>query len=242
MHKAVMFPILVALAACAGCGSETRAQSGATVQQTYQVDGFERIAVAGPYDVRVTTGGSASVSATGPKNVMENLIVEVKGDHLVIHARSDRRMFNWSRGSGGKAVIEVSAPQLRAASLAGSGRIAVDRVTGDEFTGSIAGSGDMNIQALDVQTVKLSIAGSGDLSVASGQAQNAEYRIAGSGDVDSSGVRSETAKITIAGSGSVSSQATGTADVNIIGSGDVVLTGGARCNVKQTGSGNVRCS
>jgi hypothetical protein len=243
MRKAVLTGILVAVAASAGCSSETRAEGGgATVQRSYQLDGFERIEVAGPYDVRVRTGENASVSATGPEKVMERLVVQVKGDRLLIHSRRESKMLNWSRGSRGKAIIEVTAPQLRAATIAGSGKIAVDRVSGDGFAGSIAGSGDLHVGALDVQTMKLSIAGSGGLRIASGQAQSADYRIAGSGDIDSTGVRSETAKISIAGSGSVKSQATGTADVNITGSGDVVLTGGARCNVKKAGSGNVRCS
>ncbi|HUG45742.1 MAG TPA: head GIN domain-containing protein [Sphingomicrobium sp.] len=243
MRKAGMIGILAAVAASAGCGSESRAEdNGATVHQSYEVGAFERIEVAGPYDVRVRTGENASVVASGPAKVMERLVVEVKGDRLLIHTRSDRNMFNWARGSRGTATIEVTAPALRAATIAGSGTVAVDQVSGDSFAGAIAGSGDLNVDSLDVRTMKLSISGSGDLRVGSGQAQSAEYRVAGSGNIDGRGVRSETAKVSISGSGSVHSQATGTADIGISGSGDVVLTGGAKCQVRKSGSGNVRCS
>ena len=242
MRNALLMGIAAAAMASAGCGQSRAEDGGPTVQRDYPVGAFERIEVAGPYDVRVRTGGNPSVSASGPEKVMERLIVEVKGDRLLIHPRKERGGFSWGWTSHGTATLEVTVPQLRQAAIAGSGTIAVDRVNGDEFEGAVAGSGDLTLDALEVQTLKLSIAGSGDLKARSGQARTAEYSIAGSGDIDAGGVRSESADISIAGSGSINGQATGSADVSIMGSGDVVLTGGAECKVSKTGSGNVRCS
>ena len=242
MRKAMVIGLAAAATASASCGQTRAEDAGPNVQRSFEVGTFERIHVAGPYDVRVKTGGGPSVSASGPERVMERLVVEVKGDRLLIHPRKERGIFNWNWGRGGTATIEVTAPQLREAMIAGSGGITVDRIQGERFEGSVAGSGDLNLDSLDVQALKLSIAGSGDLRARSGQARNAEYSIAGSGDIDASGVSSETADVSIAGSGSISGQATGTADVSIMGSGDVVLTGGARCKVSKAGSGDVRCS
>ncbi len=242
MRKPLFIATAALATAAAGCGQGRAQDGGPTVQRSYQVGAFERIEVAGPFEVEVRTGGAPSVSASGPEKLMDRLVVEVKGDRLLIHPKRDRGIFNWGSGMRGKATIAVTAPALREASIAGSGGISVDKVTGDSFEGSIAGSGDLNLDSLQVQSLKLSIAGSGDVRARAGQARNAEYAIAGSGGIDAAGVSSETADVSIAGSGGVRGQASGTADVSIMGSGDVELTGGAKCNVSKSGSGNVRCS
>ena len=240
MGRAALAGIVLAAAAVAGCGRSNAETGGATVQRQYQVGGFQSIEVAGPYEVEVVTGDAVSVSASGPEKLIDRLVVEVKGDRLYIHPQKESR-FQWGK-SRGSARVQVTAPALRGAAIAGSGGITIDRVSGDSFDGSIAGSGDLRVQTLDVQSLKLSIAGSGDLQARSGQARNAQYSIAGSGGIDTSAVRAETASISIAGSGSVNGQATRTADVSIMGSGDVTLTGGAKCTVSKMGSGEARCS
>lgn len=239
MQKAVMVAVAAAMAS-AGC--ESRAEPGPTVQRSYQVGAFDRIEVAGPYEVRVRTGGAPSVSAEGPEKLMERLIVEVKDGRLLIHPRKERGVLNWSSDIRGTATVNISAPALRGASIAGSGGMSVDRISGGSFTGGVAGSGDLSIDSLDVQDLKLSVAGSGDVRAASGRARRGEYSIAGSGDIDARAIRLETADVSIAGSGSINGQATGAADVGIMGSGDVTLTGGARCTVSKVGSGRANCS
>lgn len=240
MHAAKLIGIAVAAIAAGGC-SESRAQDGGPqVQRQYQVGPFDSIEVAGPYEVEVRTGGQPSVSASGSEQLMERLVVEVRGNRLMIRPRKDKG-FNWSN-SRGTARVQVTAPTLRGAAIAGSGGLKVDRVRGDRFAGSVAGSGDLRIDALDVQSLKLAIAGSGDVTARSGQARDAAYSIAGSGDIDAKAVRTDTASVSIAGSGRVNGQATGNAKVSIMGSGDVELTGGAKCTISKMGSGNVNCS
>jgi hypothetical protein len=241
MRKAVLIGIAGAAIASAGCGQTRVEDGGPTVQRNYQVGAFERIEVAGPYEVEVRTGADPSVSASGPERLMERLVVEVRGDRLVIHSRNERRWWSGWRGRG-TARVQVTAPSIRAASLAGSGGISLDQVSGASFEGSVAGSGDLRVDSVEVESLKLSVAGSGDVRARSGQARRAEYGVAGSGDIDARGVRSETVAVSVAGSGDIRAEATGTADVSIMGSGDVELTGGARCNVSKAGSGEVRCS
>jgi hypothetical protein len=228
--------------ATAGCG-ETRAQSGGpVVDRQYQVNGFTRIEVAGPYDVDVRTGGNFSVSAKGSEKLLERTVVEVRGDRLVIRPERDKWWNNMGWKHDAKANFVVTLPQIREATIAGSGDIRVNEIRGDSFEGTIAGSGALNLGAVDVQELKLSIAGSGDARASGGRAARAEYDIAGSGGVDASAVNAQDVQVSIAGSGDVRGQATGSADVSIVGSGDVTLTGGAKCSVSKAGSGNVRCS
>ena len=243
MHKALAIGIAaVAALASPGCARDRHEAGGPTIERNFQVGGFERIEVAGNYDVVVHTGAAPSVHAKGPQKDLERMVVEVKGDRLVIHPRKERGMFNMVWSSHDKVLVNVTVPQLRAADIAGSGDIRIDSVRGDRFAGNIAGSGGLSLEQVDVKALDVSVAGSGSVQGRTGKAQTLSLNIAGSGDIDTRGVVSRTADVSIAGSGNVAAHASDTASVTIMGSGDVALTGGAKCSVSKHGSGDVRCS
>ena len=236
--------ILTATAAAltlAACGGSNAEPAGASVQRAYQVAAFDKIEVAGPFDVTVTTGGKPSVRASGPSNLLEKMEVVVEGGVLKIRPEKRNSMFDWNFGRNGKATVAVSVPMLSEAAIAGSGGIAIDKVSGASFKGEIAGSGDLRLASVEAGSVELSIAGSGGVTAA-GKAKSVTYEIAGSGDIDAKALVAETARVSIAGSGNVGANATGTAAIEMIGSGNVDLTGGAKCTTDKAGSGEVNCS
>jgi hypothetical protein len=235
--------ILLATAAGLGLGAcgHSSAETGRTVQRDYKVAGFDKIEVAGPFDVTVTTGGKPAVHASGDSSLIDKMEVVVEGGTLKIRPKKRDHMFNWSWGSHHAAKVSVSVPMLSEAAIAGSGGIAIDNIKGDHFKGEIAGSGDLNVASIETGSLELSIAGSGGIT-ASGRAKGATYEIAGSGDIDAKGVTTETAKVSIAGSGNVVANATASSDVEIVGSGDVRMSGGGKCSIEKHGSGDVTCS
>lgn len=227
----------IALAGCHFGGKAESREAGPEASRNYQVASFDRIEVAGPYDVAVTTGGATSVAASGGANLLDETEVMVEDGALVIRPKKHKGMrFHWN---GGKARFAVNVEALRGAAIAGSGDVSVDKVDGD-FAGEVAGSGSIGVGALNGGKTTVEIAGSGEFT-GSGRVDALEVDIAGSGDVDLAGLTAKTAEISIAGSGNVKANASETADVNIMGSGDVELGGGAKCNVSKAGSGNVRC-
>jgi hypothetical protein len=242
MRKSVAAAVIAASAATSACGHSREEGPGAAVSRSYQIGNFQAIEVAGPYDVEVRTGGNPGVSAQGSEKLLERTVVEVKGDKLVIRPQEHHSWFSFGWSSHGKAHFTVTVPQLREATIAGSGDIHVDKVQGNSFEGTVAGSGGIDVASMNVQSLKLSIGGSGGVKAGTGKAQSAEYEIAGSGDVDAGAIQTQQAKVSIAGSGSVKAHANGTADVSIMGSGNVDVSGGAKCNISKAGSGNVRCS
>jgi hypothetical protein len=235
-------PASVAIAlAAAGChwskaDAEER-DAGPKVNRSYQIGDFSKIEVAGPYEVKVVTGGKPGVSARGGENLLNETEVVVDGDTLEIRPKK-RKGFHWG-WSHGPAEFTVNAAALSAATIAGSGGITVDKVNGD-FEGDVAGSGDLRLPSIAGGKVKLVIAGSGGITAA-GKADSIDVGIAGSGDVDAKDLATRTADVSIAGSGNVAAHATEAADVSIMGSGDVELTGGAKCKVSKMGSGEVHC-
>jgi len=242
MRKSIAAVVTAASVASSACVRHHSEDGGPTVSHNYQVGAFDQIEVAGPYNVQVRTGANPSVSARGPQKMIDHLVVEVQNGKLKIHSERQKGWFHTGWNFHGNVDLTVTVPQLRGASIAGSGGIKVDQVKGDTFEGEIAGSGGLDVAAIDVQTLKLAIAGSGGTKVGNGRAQNAKYEIAGSGGINAKGVQAQTADVSIAGSGDVTANATDTADVSIMGSGNVQLTGGAKCKISKTGSGNVSCS
>lgn len=232
--------VVAASAAVSGC-HVAQGDDGTLASRTYQVGNFQQIEVAGPYNVQVRTGSNPGVTANGPAKLLDRTVVEVEGGKLVIRSERQRGWLHFG-SSHGSANFTVTVPQLKGATIAGSGGILVDHVTGDEFTGTIAGSGGLELASTDVQALKLTIGGSGGVKTGTGKAKSAEYEIAGSGGIDAAGISAEQAKVSIAGSGSVKATATATAEVSIMGSGNVTVTGGAKCSVSKEGSGNVHCS
>lgn len=206
-------------------------------ERSYNVAGFDEIEVAGPYNVAVATGRAATVRATGETRDLDEMRVTVAGGKLQIRPR-DR---NWKMWRNTKPVsVRVTVPTLRAAALAGSGDISVDRVRGERFSGSVGGSGDLSVGTIDVRTLELSIAGSGNIAT-SGRCDAANVSIVGSGDIAAADLRCETADVSVAGSGDATIHASRSADISIMGSGDVAVAGGAKCEVSRMGSGRARC-
>jgi hypothetical protein len=242
MHKAIAAGLMAAAVSTSGCARGGAQSPGPTIERNFQVGAFDRLELTGAYDATVRTGVAPSVNAKGGQNLLDELVVEVKNGTLEIRPR-ERHGFHWGWGGhNGKVALTITVPALRAAELAGSGGIHIDRVAGDSFEGSVAGSGDLNVDRVEVGDFKLGIAGSGDAKASGGTARTVKYDIAGSGGIDAKGVAAEDASVSIAGSGDVSAHATKTAKVDIAGSGDVDLTGGAKCSISKMGSGDVRCS
>ncbi|MBS0504609.1 MAG: DUF2807 domain-containing protein [Proteobacteria bacterium] len=230
--------ILAVLATLTACGTVHAENAGPNGTRSFQARGFDRVSLRGSDNVVVKVGSAESVNATGPQNILDKLKVEVVDGELRIGR--EKNTWNVSWGDHDPVVVTVTVPQLRGASVAGSGDMKVDRVQTASFSGSVAGSGNLAIATLQADAASLNIAGSGDASV-TGEAKSVDISIAGSGDLDAKGLKAERAKISIAGSGDVSAQVNGDADVSIVGSGDVVLSGTPRCKVSKMGSGDVKC-
>lgn len=235
----ILLACLLPLMACSISDGDSRDDGtpgipgqGAGNTRTYAVDGFTTVDLRGSDDVDVRVGPGFSVRADGDAETLDRVKIERVGDALRISRRSG--------SSRGETRVSVTLPQLTAASIAGSGDMTIDRVTGAGFKGAGAGSGKLTVGALQVDTADVSLAGSGDMTLA-GSAKRLRVSIAGSGDVDAGGLKAAGADVSIAGSGSVRADVDGAASVSVMGSGDVDLGSKARCTTSKMGSGTIRC-
>ncbi len=224
--------MLVGGAACSPSGAVEG--SGATGQRDFNVGAFDRVELAGHYDVRVTVGGAPSVRAEGDTAELERLEISVENGRLRVGSKQGF----WT--SRGKVVVHVTTPNLQGVEVAGSGNMDISPLRTAQFSGGIAGSGNLNLQGLESESARFDIAGSGNVRAA-GRTRTVQLEVAGSGTGELQALQAESANVSIAGSGDAQISASSTASVDIVGSGDVSVTGGARCTVNKMGSGEVRC-
>jgi len=204
------------------------------------VPNFDKLRVAGPYKVRVQTGGAASVKATGPADRLDKLVVETRGDMLVL---STDKSWSWRRAATGKddAVrIDISVPSLEAAELTGSGDIDIDKVQATAFTALLTGSGNLDIARLDAVRLKAMVTGSGNMSLV-GKTDRADVAVTGSGNLVASDLAVGLLTADVMGSGNIDIGATRTAKAKVMGSGDISIAGRPACTTSKTGSGTIRC-
>jgi hypothetical protein len=204
-------------------------------EQNYAVGRFSAISASSPAEVRVRTGAAPSARAVGDAAALARLDVHVEGDRLVIRTRRGMRWPGRAR-----AIVYVTVPTLRAASVAGSGDMQVDRVAGPDFAGSVAGSGSLAIGELRTGSTTLASAGSGNINVA-GAVDRLQANTTGSGNIDAHMVRARSARVTAVGSGNVEARASQDAEVVSVGSGNAIVTGAAHCRVHARGSGEAKC-
>lgn len=239
MTRLRLFALLVFSFAASGCviaverPHERTADDLPPVERRFDPGSFTTIELAGSDRVQVTRSPTASVVASGDPRAVAALDIAVRGDTLRIG-----RLPGSYRDRG--ALVSVTVPMLRAASITGSGAMNIVGMEGPDFTGSISGSGAMRIADLHTRTVRFDLSGSGAIS-ASGSADDAALELGGSGSIDTRGLAVSTLTVTAGGSGMVSATATRIATIRAGGSGSVRVTGGARCDVSKGGSGSVRC-
>ena len=208
-------------------------------ERTFPVGAFDKLALEGSPEVVVTTGQAVGVRATGDAEALDRLDVRVEGGTLRIGHK--REGWNWSWGNHGRTRFQITVPMLRAADVAGSGDVTVDRVKTHDFAANIAGSGSLHVATLDADAASFKVSGSGTVT-ASGRCGTGAAKIAGSGDLKIAGLKCATLSASVAGSGSIDAFATQTATLATMGSGDIRVAGGARCTVSSAGSGKARCS
>lgn len=230
-YALLLMPILFTVSAC----SQAESTPGPGGSRNFAASGFDKVKLAGSDDVRVVIGPAFAVSATGPQKILDALDIRVEGDTLKVGRTS--KMWSFNKGS---AVVTVTMPAIKGASLAGSGNLDVAQADGSAFEANLGGSGNLNVARVAVEALSVNLAGSGDVKIA-GNAKAVDVSLAGSGDVRVDETSAEQANISIAGSGSVDARVSGSATVSMLGSGDVTITGTSNCQTTKIGSGSVTC-
>lgn len=185
--------------------------SGILVSETREVPPFERISLHGGMELYVRAGLPQRLVVRADDNLQQHIRTEVSDGELEIR-------FEESLDSDLDLCAEIDLASLRGIEVAGSSKLTVVGVEGQELRLSVAGScrGEVSgwVEALDVD-------------------------IAGSGQLDLFELEAKHVSIDIAGSGRVETHAVETLDVGVAGSGKVTYRGQPRVEIDQAGSATV---
>lgn len=214
------------------------ASAATNASRNFGVNGFDRIRVDGPFEVRLTTGVAPYARAIGKSGAsLDTVSVKVDGRTLIV--RRDANAWGGYPGeTSGLVVIEVGTHELSTAWLNGAGTLSINAVKGLSFDLNVEGSGVARIDNVTVDQFRVSVSGSGSARLA-GKALKASTFARGSVNIDAASLSTKDAVITAEGPALVSLTATDTAKVNSFGVSSVTLSGNPSCTLRVQGSSSV---
>ncbi len=210
--------------------------NGNTITQTRQTANYDKISVAGSFDVQLVRGEEGDITLKGEENLLEHIRVYVKNNVLILKVKDN---INLSSSWNKTITIEVPVNEIAGVKLSGSGDISTQTtLEATDFNAAISGSGDISL-AIEATNLYVQVSGSGDIDL-SGSAEDLSVKVSGSGDVNAYGVVAQDATVTVSGSADVTLTVKGTLNAKVSGSGDIQYKGNPKkVASKVSGSGDV---
>lgn len=204
--------------------------------KSMKLDEFSKVKIYAPVDLDVTVGKKQSFSMEGRDEDLAKIIVEVKGDTLIIkkEKRSGRikdikvtvALKNLTKfaiyGSSDAKIRNVDSKSFELG-INGSGDVVFDGRS-DKLEVEINGSGDVVSKSFDSKQASAQINGSGDIGLA-GECEDLSVSINGSGDFSGRNLTCTKVEARISGSGDATVYASGSVQVRTSGSSDVDVYG-----------------
>lgn len=212
-------------------------ESSADTTRVAPWTGGDHLSLAVAADTEYVRGADAKVVITGPKDIVDHIVVE---RDLIRYDDELRKWRPWPWRDEGHVRIVVTAPSLSSAAMRGSGRLDLGRLSQDSFDLTLSGSGVARAKGA-VKRLQVRIFGSGGAKVDDLKADQLDARSAGSGWLEVSG-SSDSLRLMLTGSGraDLGGLKVGDATVMLTGSGSARLAPKTSAVLTLTGSGSVR--
>jgi hypothetical protein len=216
-----------------GCDLEGAHGNGYRVEETREVSAFTRLHNDGDLDVELVQGDVQSVTVSIDSNLQHLVRTHVHDDTLYLDLRE-----NVDEMVSGPHVL-ITVPELRAARLAGSGRMTLALDEPDApLDLYLSGSGSLRFDGA-AATLGAFLDGSGEMRLG-GETRDVELSLSGSGAMVGRNLQAQSGYLDLSGSGTLSANVTDTVRVSLSGSGRIDVFGGAAIDSSQrTGSGEI---
>ena len=198
---------------------------------------YDRVALAGWFDVELVDGKEGELTLEGESNLLEYIKTEVKDGKLTIKQKKgiNLKPSNWNKGIR----ITVPVEDINGVSLSGSGDIVGKTILqSDNFKTSISGSGDITLE-VEAKSLNASMSGSGDLRL-SGKATDFGVSVSGSGDIRAYDLQADFVEAQVSGSADLKVTANQMLKARVSGSGDITYKGNPKkIDTRSSGSGDI---
>jgi hypothetical protein len=212
----------------------------AAADRTYSITSFDRIRIDGPYDVRLTVGGSPRAVASADADMLDDLDVRVEGSTLVVGSSLDNRQ-EQNAVAHAAPVITLSTPDLRSATVIGGGKLVIDgRMKAQRLDLQLNGSGALGVSGVQTDELYATLLGSGVITLA-GTTNRARLITSGPGTIAATPLTVRDLTVSLDGTGETDATARYTAAATSTGLGRIVIQGDATCTVKALAGGPIVC-
>ncbi len=172
------------------------------ITRTIDATDFDRIDVAGVFEINVSVGGDYSVEVSGAASQMERLDVTVENGELSLDMDEFKANKRTWRNMG--LTAEISLPSL----------IAID----------VAGVADADVRGVDSDELQIELSGVGELNVA-GTCGHLDAQLSGVGDLDARDLECRDVDVDVSGIGEAQVYASDSVDASVNGIGSIVVHG-----------------
>jgi hypothetical protein len=229
---------------------------GDLVTEERTLSGYSSIMFSTDGVVFFTPDSVYSFKVQAQENVIEIIETSVENGKLTIKIKN-----NHTLGSHDQITYWISAPDINALTvngsgnlyvespwagqdlnmtISGSGNIEVPEISAVKINMNISGSGNARLLNLTAGSLKTNISGSGSVTGTGGTSGNEQLIISGSGMIDLREVMADTTWATISGSGNIYTWAVRMLDATISGSGSIYYRGTPVIYTHISGSGTVK--
>ena len=163
---------------------------------------FDRIDVAGVFELEVTVGGDYAVTVSGAEEEIARLDARVDNGSLVLD--QDDAHFGKRRWRTRGMTAVISLPALNAIDIAGVADADVAGIDSENFRADLAGVGDLNL---------------------SGSCGRLDASVSGVGDLDARELKCRDVDVDVSGVGEASVFASSSADASVGGIGSINIYG-----------------
>jgi hypothetical protein len=212
--------------------------SASADERRIMLTAFDSIRVEGPFEVEVTTGGSTGARVSGDRRALDGVDLRVE-DRVLVVTGNQNGWGGWPDGRQAPARIIATAPAIRRATVVGSSRVALDRLSGQNVGLSISGSGVIAVGDVRADELEAVVTGTGKLAL-QGQVARASFISNGVNSIDAAGLSVRDLTVQSESAGEASFTASETAAVTALGIGPITVDGTAACTI--SGPGPVRCA
>ena len=187
MKKRNILTAIAVMAALAtlttGCVVRTGTDRSKHVTRNVRVAEFERINIAGNFDVEYVQGDSISVLVEGKERLLNATDIRVEEGTLFI--KMNPLSVSGFRGS---VKVLVTSPDLIAVNMTGNGDFTADgHVDTDHLTLSLTGNGDIDFNDIICDRLDLQLTGNGDITVEGLTCGYVNMLLTGNGDITVAG-------------------------------------------------------
>lgn len=183
------------------------------VVQSFELRDFDKIDIAGVYELNVAVGSDFSVEIAGPEDEMSRVDARVEDGSLVLDQRK-RDKGEGRRFNRHGVTAKVTMPSIAALDVSGVVDGSVDGIAGGDFAVNLSGVGDVHL---------------------AGECSALTARVSGVGDLDAEDLKCKTAKVRVSGVGDASVFASEAVEASISGMGGIDIYG-EPASVEKSGS------